>query len=83
MTAQKPSRNAPCPCGSGKKYKRCCFGTTAERSRSLSSWVAIVVGVLSVLRTIAIVAADFTSSEPAEEPPRVWSPDHGHWHNVQ
>jgi len=19
------SRNAPCPCGSGKKYKRCCF----------------------------------------------------------
>jgi SEC-C motif-containing protein len=21
---QKPGRNAPCPCGSGKKYKRCC-----------------------------------------------------------
>ncbi len=20
----KPGRNAPCPCGSGKKYKRCC-----------------------------------------------------------
>ncbi len=20
----KPSRNEPCPCGSGKKYKRCC-----------------------------------------------------------
>lgn len=20
----KPSRNAPCPCGSGKKYKKCC-----------------------------------------------------------
>jgi uncharacterized protein YchJ len=20
----KPSRNDPCPCGSGKKYKRCC-----------------------------------------------------------
>lgn len=19
-----PSRNAPCPCGSGKKYKKCC-----------------------------------------------------------
>lgn len=19
-----PARNAPCPCGSGKKYKRCC-----------------------------------------------------------
>ncbi len=20
----KPRRNAPCPCGSGKKYKKCC-----------------------------------------------------------
>ena len=20
----KPKRNAPCPCGSGKKYKNCC-----------------------------------------------------------
>ncbi|TCP19930.1 SEC-C motif-containing protein [Scopulibacillus darangshiensis] len=23
-TRQKPDRNAPCPCGSGKKYKKCC-----------------------------------------------------------
>jgi hypothetical protein len=23
---QPVSRNAPCPCGSGKKYKRCCLG---------------------------------------------------------
>ena len=23
---QKISRNAPCPCGSGKKYKNCCLG---------------------------------------------------------
>ncbi|MBI5193059.1 MAG: SEC-C domain-containing protein [Nitrospirae bacterium] len=21
----KPGRNEPCPCGSGKKYKRCCL----------------------------------------------------------
>jgi len=21
---RKPGRNAPCPCGSGKKYKQCC-----------------------------------------------------------
>jgi len=27
MTA--PSRNAPCPCGSGKKYKNCCLGKSA------------------------------------------------------
>ena len=23
-------RNAPCPCGSGKKYKKCCGGITND-----------------------------------------------------
>jgi hypothetical protein len=22
---EKPQRNAPCPCGSGRKYKKCCY----------------------------------------------------------
>ena len=26
----KVGRNAPCPCGSGKKYKRCCLGNRPE-----------------------------------------------------
>ena len=26
MSRRKLSRNAPCPCGSGKKYKKCCYG---------------------------------------------------------
>ena len=25
MADAKTERNAPCPCGSGKKYKKCCF----------------------------------------------------------
>ena len=29
----KISRNAKCPCGSGKKYKRCCLGTDADPAR--------------------------------------------------
>ncbi len=28
----KISRNAPCPCGSGKKYKRCCIGQSRPAS---------------------------------------------------
>lgn len=24
LKSDTPSRNQPCPCGSGKKYKRCC-----------------------------------------------------------
>ena len=26
-TGKKPGRNDPCPCGSGKKYKKCCIDT--------------------------------------------------------
>jgi tetratricopeptide (TPR) repeat protein len=29
MMNGKPGRNDPCPCGSGKKYKRCCEGRAA------------------------------------------------------
>ena len=27
MSTQKVGRNEPCPCGSGKKYKKCCWNT--------------------------------------------------------
>jgi SEC-C motif len=30
MSKKKISRNAPCPCGSGKKYKNCCYGKRFE-----------------------------------------------------
>jgi len=30
MTKRKVSRNAPCPCGSGKKYKQCCLRKSFE-----------------------------------------------------
>ncbi len=25
VTSEKVDRNSPCPCGSGKKYKKCCL----------------------------------------------------------
>ena len=37
----QPGRNDPCPCGSGKKYKRCCLGkeeTRAEFARELNAY---------------------------------------------
>jgi len=30
MPRKKLSRNVPCPCGSGKKYGRCCYGKDFE-----------------------------------------------------
>lgn len=29
----RAGRNEPCPCGSGKKFKRCCLGKTKENQR--------------------------------------------------
>jgi hypothetical protein len=34
---KKLSRNAPCPCGSGKKYKHCCYGKRIEDEREPAS----------------------------------------------
>jgi len=31
----KIGRNSPCPCGSGKKYKRCCLASCAPRPETL------------------------------------------------
>ncbi len=32
--SDKPKRNDPCPCGSGKKYKKCCGTTKKLNERS-------------------------------------------------
>jgi hypothetical protein len=32
-TPVKVSRNAPCPCGSGREYKRCCYAAAAPLVR--------------------------------------------------
>jgi len=31
----KPSRNDPCRCGSGKKYKKCCLDRDREAEREM------------------------------------------------
>jgi hypothetical protein len=35
LPATKVSRNDPCPCGSGKKYKKCCLSSHEEARRNL------------------------------------------------
>jgi len=33
------ARNAPCPCGSGKKYKQCCLDADADKARAAATAV--------------------------------------------
>ncbi len=72
-------RNAPCPCGSGKKYKNCCAhkGETASvGSRIVFSLVAIVlIGGAIYFFTSLDDLGDGTGGRT-----RVWSAEHGHWH---
>jgi hypothetical protein len=34
----KPQRNDPCPCGSGKKYKKCCLPKERDQAHGDSAW---------------------------------------------
>ncbi len=43
----KTSRNAPCPCGSGLKYKKCCGLSTPSVLESLTPGVRMKGGVRS------------------------------------
>lgn len=41
----KPGRNDPCPCGSGKKYKRCCMDAVAKPHAELSDEIAQILAM--------------------------------------
>lgn len=35
----KAGRNDPCPCGSGKKYKSCCWGKEPPKRQLTAKWL--------------------------------------------
>lgn len=74
--AQKTGRNELCPCGSGRKFKKCCEAKVQRGSRVL----LIAVGA-AVLGALLVGLASFTSDGTAG-PRRVWSAEHGHYHDV-
>ena len=73
----KIGRNELCPCGSGKKFKRC-HGVTSESTRS-GRFLMIAVGVGVAAAVVAGVAA-FTTERASSV--RVWDPVHGHYHDA-
>ena len=71
----KTGRNDQCPCGSGKKFKRCCEAKTP--SVRSSRFLMIAVG-LAVVAAVAAGIASF-SAERAQAT-GVWDPVHQHYH---
>jgi hypothetical protein len=72
----KTGRNELCPCGSGKKFKRC-HGLTSDSARS-GRFLMIAVGIGVLAAVVAGVAA-FTTDRSTV---RVWDPAHGHYHDA-
>ncbi len=78
----KIGRNDRCPCGSGKKYKRCCFVERARRTSLRAKVVLWAVALLLALGLLGIVKELSEADSSAASPSRVWSEEHGHWHSV-
>jgi hypothetical protein len=41
MSRKKLSRNAPCPCGSGKRYEACCWDKGSQLLRGMAATLAM------------------------------------------
>ena len=74
----KPGRNDVCPCGSGRKFKKCCERKTPSRTQSRFLILAVGGAVLAAFAAgILSFNADGSGSST-----RVWSPEHGHYHDA-
>jgi len=69
-------RNEPCPCGSGKKHKRCC----ADGPAKAKTVTVMLIGLL--LAALAGLVVAVWAPRSGVSPSQVWSAEHGHWHNV-
>jgi hypothetical protein len=76
----KAGRNDACPCGSGKKYKKCC-ALKAQRARG-NTVMLLVVGALMVAGLAAGISSFMNERGHTARPGvgGVWSPEHGHYH---
>jgi hypothetical protein len=75
---EKVGRNAPCPCGSGRKYKHCCLDK--KYSMPLHQKLLFILIVLIVGGGLIMAIASFSAHEPGSGTRRVWSEEHQHWH---
>ena len=78
MANTKAHRNELCPCGSRKKFKKCC-GLKAGSNRG-NTIMLILVGLLVVAGAAAVVTSFTADRSHVGNAGGVWSPEHGHYH---
>lgn len=77
--AQKTNRNSPCHCGSGKKYKNCCYEKDQAGTSSKLGMIGIVVAVILGLIFVGM-AISGGSGGPECPAGTTWSEAHQHCH---
>jgi hypothetical protein len=60
-------RNEPCPCGSGKKYKKCCWNKDVNKSFKASKLEAGAPGALGKMASLFHKIAMPPSTEEKKE----------------
>jgi|GEM_PF-1598237 len=71
---QRPGRNDACPCGSGKKYKRCCLGKEEQREQFARELDAFALPLLRDLGQFAARRANTSPEKIAAERFPFWRP---------
>lgn len=77
--SNKPNRNDPCPCGSGKKYKNCHMGKDQSGNTSKLGMIGLAIAI--ILGLIFVVMSISGDGNTQDCPPGTsWSEAHGHCH---
>lgn len=77
--ADKPDRNDPCHCGSGRKYKNCCQGKDDSKLSSKFGVLGIVVAFIIGLLIVGYALSGGGGQQDCP-PGTVWSDAHQHCH---
>ena len=77
--AEKPKRNDPCHCGSGKKYKNCCFEKDNSKTSSKIGMIGLVIAVIVGIVLVGLAVSGGGGSGNCQ-PGTVWSDAHQHCH---
>ena len=56
--SNRPGRNDPCLCGSGKKYKLCCALKQDRLSLATRAWFALIAAMLAAGAWLALMQID-------------------------
>ena len=76
----KAGRNDACPCGSGKKFKKCCEPKAHSLRNRGNMFLLVVVGALMVAGLVAGITSFASDRTHTVRPSGTWSAEHGHYH---